>query len=194
MVDFLFFPSLLYRGFDLPQEAGCCLLHCLWVGLSKWEISHLLLWTRAADHSFCSASCRGGGCCQHWWAASAERPTAMGAWNHEGCKISVKQVSCLTLHSVFGKIWKQAKRQGHTHVWFTLSSSTLGSWLNPFRSMSPTWGSSKSSFRGVGWENTRWGCSETQPSWCSSKTDQLFSKINPFWVMPQTFSFMAVLT
>lgn len=32
-----------------------------------------------------------------------------GAWNHEGCKISVQLVSCLTLHAGLGQIWKHAK-------------------------------------------------------------------------------------
>lgn len=80
MVGFYFFHFLLFVGFELPREAGCCLLHCWWFGLPSWEIYHLLLRMGAAEHPFWSTLLRKE-------AVGCESPKLWGSSNQ--CQVGV---------------------------------------------------------------------------------------------------------
>lgn len=128
MVDFSFLPFSPLQGIWVSPGYRLLSLQCLLFGISKWEISCLLIWMGAVDHPFCSASPTGGGCCQHPWAASTERPAAKGTWNHSWLQNQC-QVGALPdfAHSAWTDL-KAGKRHLITQVGF-IPSSSMARWL-----------------------------------------------------------------
>lgn len=129
MTNFPLFLSLLYRGFELPQETGGSFC----ISLSKREIASLLLWMGSVDHPFCSVSRREGGCCRHWGTVSAVKGNLKSWGMQNQCPFGVlPEFACCVWADL-----KAGKGDLVTSAWFALSPCTLGSWQNQLGSTPP---------------------------------------------------------